>query len=330
MRRHIALAILLILSSFVSAESLRGPLHETLVVTPTEAVEAGGIEIETIVPVSLGGDPRFLDAIDIEVAAPPAVGDQAGALRFSILGPVNVGERSGIADVVGEELLFRPLMRGGKSFYQIVLREDASPDASPVVARAERVVPPSSFPIVISIVPQMKGLSPAVQNAEFAVAVRPVTRNIGAIDLRYTREDGTIYDADSSRAPDFELSIDGEQVAIRNEYLLEPGLHRIELRSERFQNREVTVGVDRGRTTAVDLPLELSLATVNYTAPRGSTVYVNGRVLDSVAGDFTVPPGEHTIVVVIGDYTVTRRIQVEEQRTYSVSVTLDIDVEEIK
>jgi hypothetical protein len=221
-------------------------------------------------------------------------------------------------------------MRGGKSFYQVVLREDASPDASPVVARVEGVVSPDSFPLVVSIVPQMKGLSAVLQEAEFVIAVRPVTRNIGAIDVRYAREDGTIYDADSSRAPDFELYIDGEQVAIRNEYLLEPGLHRIELRSERFQNREVTVGVDRGRATALDLPLELSLATVNYTAPRGSTVYVNGRVLDSATGDFTVPPGEHTIVVVIGDYTVTRRIEVQEKRTYSVSVTLDIDVEEIK
>lgn len=330
MRRHTALATFLLLTSLASAESLRGPLHETIVVTPTEAIEADGIELETIVPVGLGGDPRFLDAIDIELTAPAAVGDQAGALTFSILGPVNLGERSGIADAVGEELLFRPLMRGGKSFYQIVLRDDATPDASPAVTRVEGVVDPTSFPIVVSIVPQMKGLSTRIRDAEFSIAVRPVTRNIGSIEVRYVREDGTFYDADSSRAPDFELLIDGEPSPIRNEYLLEPGLHRVELRSQRFQNREVTVGVDRGRAKAIELPLELSLATVNYTAPRGSTVYVNGRVLDSVTGDFTVPPGEHTIVVVIGDYTVTRRIQVEEQRTYSVSVTLDIDVEEIK
>ena len=49
MRRYTALVTLLLLTSLVSAESLRGPLHETVVVTPTDAVEAEGIELETIV-----------------------------------------------------------------------------------------------------------------------------------------------------------------------------------------------------------------------------------------------------------------------------------------
>jgi len=330
MRRLTALLALFCLAHAVSGESFRGPLAATLAVTPTETVEAAGVGLESIVLIGIDGDPRFLDAIDIELTAPAAVADQPGALVLSMLGPVNVGERSGVTDVVGEELVFRPLIRAGKSFYQIVLRDGAAPDASPAVTRVERIVGPDSFPLALSVLPRMKGLAPGLQEAEFTVAARPVARDIGAIRPRYALEDGTVYDADSARAPEFELLLDGEPVGVQSEYLLEPGLHRLQLRSDRYRDQEITVGVDRGRSTVVEVPLELSLATVSYTAPRGSTVYVNGRVLDASTGDFTVPPGEHTIVVVVGDYTVTRRMRVEEERSYSVSVILDIAVEEIK
>jgi hypothetical protein len=330
MRRLTALIALICLASAAVGESLRGPFVGMLSVTPTETAETTGIGLESVVLIGIDGDARFLDAIDIEVAAPSSLSEQPGALVLTILGPVNVEERSGVADAVGEELVFRPLIRGGKSFYQVLLRTDASPDASPAVTRVSGVVPPASFPLAVSVVPRMKGLAQELQNAEFTIAARPVTRNIGAVQIRYVLEDGSVFDADSSRVPDFELSIDGEAVEPRNEYLLEPGLHTLQLRSERFRDQEITFGVDRGRSASVDLPLELALATVNYTAPRGSTVYVNGRVLDASTGDFTVPPGEHTIVAVVGDYTVTRRFRVEEQRSYSISVILDIAIEEIK
>ena len=330
MKRYAAVTILLLLASALLAETLRGPLGAELSVTPVDPAETTGIGLEDLVLIDLDGDARFLDAIDVELTSPPVVADYPGAVSLYLLGPIDRNERSGIVDVVGEELLMRPLRRAGKSFFQVVVRGDSSPDASPAVTRIDRVVDAASFPIALSVVPRMKGLSDALQAAEFSIAVRPVTRNVGAIDVRYLLEDGTTYDPDGSRAPDFSLSIDGERVGVRGEYLLEPGLHRIRLSSERFQDQEVTVGVDRGRTVAVDLPLDLALATVAYTTPRGSTVYVNGRPLDAAVGDFTVPPGEHTIVVVLGDYSVTRSFRVEEEGSYAISLTMDIVVEEIK
>ncbi|MFP4113309.1 MAG: hypothetical protein ACOC2Y_02585 [Spirochaetota bacterium] len=330
MRGLFATTILLSLASLLPAQTLRGPTGPTLVVTPTGPAEGSGIGLETIAFVEIEGDARFLEAIDIELTAPSAVAEQAGALSLYVMGPVDVRERGGVADVVGEELLRRPLVRGGKSFYQIVLQSDARPDASPAVTRVGTIVPPTSFPLAISVVPRMKGLSESIQESEFSLAARPVTRNVGAIEVRYEYEDGTVYDPTGARAPEFELYIDDELVTIATEYLLPPGLHRLHLRSDRFQDQEVTVGVDRGRAVPIRLPLDLALATVSYSAPRGSSVYVNGRALDGHSGDFTVPPGEHTIVVVLGDYSVTRRFSAEEQQTYTISVTMDILVEEIK
>ncbi len=330
MGRITVAAALFLLSSTAFAETLRGPLAAELIVTPIESVSARGVGLEDIVLITIDGDARFMDAIDIELTSPPAVADHPGALTLSVVGPLSMETRADVASVVGEELLRQPLVRGGKTFYQVVLREDAGADALPAVTRVERVVSPQTFPLALTIIPRMKGQSEAVQSAQFTVTARPVIRDIGAIEIRYVHEDGSVFDPDAPLAPDFALTIDDEPVEVDSEYLVTPGLHRIRLRSERFQDQDVTVGVDRGRSVTVDVPLRLALATVHYSVPRNASVYVNGQLREGSSGDFTVPPGEHTIVVVMGDYTVTRRFRVEERQTYSVSVTLDIVIEEVK
>jgi len=125
-------------------------------------------------------------------------------------------------------------------------------------------------------------------------------------------------------------AIDDQPVQVDSEYLLAPGIHRVALTSERYQDQALTVGVEQGHVTSLRIPLLLALATVNYTAPRGSRVYVDGTALDAESGDFTAVPGEHTIVVVVGDYTVTRRFSVAEGREYNLAVTMGVAIEEAK
>ena len=92
----------------------------------------------------------------------------------------------------------------------------------------------------------------------------------------------------------------------------------------------MTIGIEQARIVQLTVPILPSLARISYTAPRGSRVYVDGSALDEAVGDFTAPPGEHTIVVVVGDYTVTRRFFVVEGREYNLSITMDVVIEEAK
>ncbi len=329
MRYLTTLFAMLILASPVTSESLRGPLAGRLAVTPLVSATAE-LGLEGIVLITLEGDERFLDAIDIELTAPAAVGEHAGALMFAILGPVRVEEASGIVSVVGPEVLRRPLLRGGKTFYQVVLHEGVDPASPPASTRIEQVVPPSMFPIALTVVSRMKGLSPTMQQSVFTISARPVAREIGSIRVRYVHEDGSLYAPERARTLEFSLTLDDRAVDVNEEYLVEPGLHRLRLRSERYQDQDLTVGVDRGRAVSVEMPLRPALATVSYIAPQESSVYINGQLQEGTAGDFTVPPGEHTIVVVVGGQTVTRKFRVEERRRYSIAVTMDIAIEEIK
>lgn len=329
MRRLSGLLILaLALHGTLTAETLRGPRVELLVDAGSGA-QTVILGVESLLVISLGDDARFIAALELELVSPAPVGDLAGAVHLTMLAPINETDRSGIAEAVGDVLIGQPLVRSGRTFYQIRVSNQAPSAGSAAITQPNRIVAADQFPLALSVVPRMKGLSPALRDADFEVTVRPVLLNIGSLRVTYQLEDGTSI-SDTLRAPGFTLAINGADVTVADEYLLPPGLHRVVLSSRQYIDHHVTVGVEQGRETRLTIPLQAALARVAYTAPRDAQVYLNGAPLDGARGDFTVPPGEHTIVVLVGDYSITRRFRVDEGRRYSMSVLIDIAVEEIK
>ena len=330
MRRWLVLTVLFLVATSASADNLRGPLIDTLTVEPASEGASVVLPIEGIAIIELGGDQRFFDAIDLQLTVPGVVTRYPGAVIATLLGSAYFTSRAGVADVTGVELLFHPLHTSGTTLFLVPVREDAPIDASAAITVLEAVVTSDQFPLAFSLVQLMKGIDDDLLNAEFQLTARPVTRDIGGVSLTLRTESGEPYDMLSLRVPGFQLAIDVQEVSLQEEYLVEPGLRRFSLTSDLYLDQETIVGVERGTLVDLEIPLLPALATVSYTAPRGSRIYVDGQALDLSSGDFTVQPGEHTIVVTIGDYTVTKRFSVDEGRTYSISLMMDIDVEEIK
>ena len=316
------------------AQDLRGPVVGELSVQPAGSSAEIMLSIENIAVVRLEGDPRLVDAIELELVVPSIVADFAGAIMFYVFSDTArqdiVVSAQEISEISGYVVFADPILRAGKSFYYIPIREDADADGSAAIKVAPTPITPNRLPLAVSLVPVMKGLTQEVAVAEFGLVARSVTRDIGLVRVEYQYEDGSTYAPDSLLSPEFSLYIDDDPTPISGEYLIPPGLHSVRLESIKFEDRSITIGIDAGSTTDLILPLVLSLATVNFTAPRGASVFVDGEAVDQESGVFTLPPGEHTIIVVVEDYTVTRRFSVEERKTYTISLTMDIEVEEAK
>ncbi|MEE8440652.1 MAG: hypothetical protein V3S41_02940 [Spirochaetia bacterium] len=330
MRRFELMTMLVFLVFPIAAETVRGPVVDTLEVDPTAGPLSSEIGLDEIILAGTTGDLRFFDALEIEITIPAAVAEFPGAFTLLLLTTGSFSERAGVAEINGAVVLSQPLTRAGKLTVQIPLHPEAEVNASAAVTVLDHLLSPEDLPLAITVRSLMKGLPPELAAATFPVTVRPVARRIGSVQVSFIYEDGSEFQSESLLAPEFDLEIDGVPVQIEPEYLLEPGLHRLSLTSTRYQDQNLTFGIEQARNTRVDVPLLSVLATVSYTAPRGSRVYVDGQALEGETGDFTALPGEHTIVVVVGDYTVTRRFSVEEGRVYNLSVIMDVAIEEAK
>jgi hypothetical protein len=329
MRRVTFALALTLLTAPLFAQSIRGPVAANLAVTPTRESEAAELGLDEIVLLRADGDFRFYDALELEILTPETATAFPGALTVIVSTTGTYSERAGVAEINGAILVSEPIVRAGRTFFYVPLREGAETNASAVARIIPRVLA-GDFPLVVTLVSAMKGLPQEIAESRITITASPVTRDIGAAAVSFRYEDGSTFPADGLRSPPFSLEIDGRRTSVSGEYLLEPGIHRFSLISEEYLDQLVTVAVEPGATTLVEIPLLPALATIAFSAPRGARVYIDGQDMGVESGDFTAVPGEHTIVVVVGDYTVTRRFSVEEGRSYSLSVTMDLVVEETK
>ena len=66
-------------------------------------------------------------------------------------------------------------------------------------------------------------------------------------------------------------------------------------------------------------------------APESATIYLDGqRYIPSVHKAIEVVAGEHVVLIQLGDYAISRRFTVENGKGYTISLLLDIIVEETR
>ncbi len=166
--------------------------------------------------------------------------------------------------------------------------------------------------------------------AEFRIFVRPITGNKGGAHI-------VVTDAETGKpivwtAPDslVAVTLNGEPLSYQNDqYVLDPGLYRIEIDSTAYNSETRTFEVDKGRTTEVAVPLDRPSAFARIDAPRGAAVFVDGTQVTSFER-VRLSPGEHTVLYRLGDYTVSRRFTAVQKKDYEISLFLDIMINETK
>lgn len=329
-RSTMLLGILLTLGAVAAAETVRGPVVDIVVVEPgdlegTERV----LELDEILAVEIDADRRFLQGIELEVHVPAAVRNQPGSVAVSGLVSLTPRPERRVMSLRGARILHEPLLRTQRIYFQLPVYPDAELRNTADTQVLDQIVPPESFPLALTFTDIAKGGAIPRESTSFAVRVRPVVRDLGAVSLRLRTERGDEVFAGEEELADVILRIDGAVVdSASTEVVLPTGLHTIELDSETYLESSQTFGVERGRVTELSVPLVRPKAVVRLDAPRGAEVFVDGqKVGESVV---ELPEGEHTALVRIGDYSVSRRFTVTRKKSYIISVSLDIIVNEIE
>lgn len=328
----IALTFSLLLALPVSAETIRGPL---VGVIELQESGAGGADAdareqdfrpEDVVGLDLTDSLRFLEGIQVELSIPRAVREVPGGLGLYIYAAPTASLEAGGMSREGRQLFFLPLPARSRVLVQVPFAEDhdfrRTADVYVAAAAGE-----SALPLVLQVVPVMKGIPGRAATSQFSVTAQPLIRNIGAVRPFLIHPDGQIItDLDEY---DLTLTLDGEPVeSLDEEITVLPGLHRISLEAAEFENETLTFGVERGRVRELRLELQRPRSSIQVDAPETAELFVNGERIGEGAGNLTLPPGEHTVLFRIGDYTVSRKLTIEPKQDYEISLSLDILIDE--
>jgi hypothetical protein len=274
------------------------------------------------VVVNLGKDVRFLKGIELELTAPQSWLAYRGSLAMLVYSDLEHQPSRGISDMEGRRVAFDPLPNKVKSVYQLPIRPKHGLRTSPYAVVLPASVLPSSFPILFRLMAIIKGLNEELENMSFTLTVKPIFTDEGAIKINYRYPQ-------QLRGKQFTVLID--DVVLENlseERLLKEGEHHLVVLSEDYRNESRRFIVERSKT--IDLLIELQDPTplIIFESPGNTQIFLNNNPVAHNSGPIPVDPGTHEARFHIGDYVLTKTINVQRGKTYKIAVSVGIDIAE--
>ncbi|MEX2443350.1 MAG: hypothetical protein WD492_07085 [Alkalispirochaeta sp.] len=298
----------------IEGQSFRGEVSVRETLTAQDAVErsisSGDILLLHLDPSAV----RFVAGLDI-VIEPESDSIAPGSFSAAIFGAVDPPEATGVQNLAGQRLQTLPLTDPLRHRIFVPFGSDGSG----IQNNATQPIDPHIGDIAIQLVPIMKGMDSRALSVAYSVSVTPRLRPIGAARIVLEGDDDLLRQTRDA----LELSLDGETIEADTVVERAPGIYRLTAQAGDFLDVTSNVGIEQGRLREITLEPREPLAMIRVSVPTVAEVYWNGtRLVDY--DSFSAPPGEHSIMIRLGDFTVSRRIELDAHENYEVAIDLDI------
>ena len=177
-------------------------------------------------------------------------------------------------------------------------------------------------PFMLRLNPVMKGLPEDFEQASFTVIARPLLIAEGGLKLH-------LQFPDKEQKP--------VTVQLNNEYitqldtlqLLLPGTYSVNISSDAYRTEMRSCIIERGKITQLEVQLKSITPLLHIQAPENVAVFLDNQEIAPSKEPLPVAVGVHTVVFKMGSYELTRQITVEEGKTYELTMTMDVLLQEI-
>ncbi|MCA1949178.1 MAG: hypothetical protein LDL24_01285 [Treponema sp.] len=321
--RLYALACLLSILAPLEAETFRTTLKGSIEVSPHKP-EGKSLTLTYIdsVVVSLTQDAAFLRGIELELKVPQIYLKYRSSVGLSIYKGNKEILKPGVIDFDLERLAFEIIPAKLQAVYQIPLRQGHGLKTSPYVTVPTGIIPPQSFPLVLRLMPLIKGLSEEVETMEFVLTVRPIVADEGALRLN-------IKTPEAMKDRPFTVLIDGAVIPdYSKERILKTGEHHLSIVSEDFRTESRTFFIERAKTADLTIDLRDTTPLLVFEAPENTKIFFDDTLVTNPRQSQLVEPGLHTVRFQVGDYSVIKQLLIEKGKTYRIALIIDVDIKD--
>jgi hypothetical protein len=271
---------------------------------------------------NLHDDVRFLQGVEIELTVPQQYLRYRGSLATVLYSDIVQGAALGVSDVNAKQLNLEPIPNKIQTIFQIPISNNHELKASPYVSLLSEIVLPSSFPMLIRIMPVMKGLSDEIETLRFQITAKPIFNDLGAVKI-------IAQYPPMLREKPFTLSIDDEVIDnLDEELLLTEGEHNLAIISDDYRNESKRFIVERSKVLDLVIDLQDSTPLVIFEVPENTQVFFNNQEVIDIKTPYQTVPGEHQVRFQVEDYSIMKPLLIQKGKTYHVDLTIDVIVSE--
>lgn len=269
-------------------------------------------------------DMTFIKAIEIEVKSPESVIFFQGAMAYALYTGISRLPDGSAIDFSGDRLSMEILPSKLTFALQVALREGHGLKSDPYTEVLAEVPSAESLPLFFRLFPIMKGLPDDFEEAVFSVRVKPVLIDEGALLL------SIVYPAPQEPAS---LSVRIDEKAVSDPEMMQllfPGEHHLAVSAERCRTEVRSFTIERAKISRLTVEMKDAAPTVSFASPDNVLVALDGMPVADPRSVMKIEPGSHTVTFSVGDYSLQRQFDAEEGRDYTVSITVDAEIIELK
>ena len=180
-------------------------------------------------------------------------------------------------------------------------------------------------PFMFTILPVMKGVPDYLFSEKFKIKIKTDWPDKGKLSLKvFTYQSSN---TDKKEVNDFSLLIDGKNYNSADKIVLNTGIHSVSVLKKGFIEHKENINVETNEIKSLEVLLKPNNPHITVFSPDESILYIDGKVRNSKKIS-SLLPGEHTIVFKLGEYSLSRTIELEEGKNYVINMLLDIEVKE--
>ena len=320
MKKALHVSILLVLALYsVAGDNIRGSVVS--LIDPSEPTDGITFRSGDLIAIAADGQDPLLTGVKIEISIPTAVKTMRGAYAAYLYKNVEPSPRSDVERYRGSAADFILLPSSSRMTVHIPFATDYIAAESYDVFVTEKPVGRNEFPLIVTLLPVMKGIPAGVANSDFKVTVTYTYSNLGILELEL------MYPGDE-QLPYSILLDGGEEMSSQTKFVLDEGIHTLLITSPHYQDVSRTFAIEGGDYKGIRVTLEERTARYLIEAPEGTEIYLDGEPVeerDAKARD--IEPGEHTVVMKTGDYSISRAFSAKPGMTYTLSLEMDIRID---
>lgn len=322
-KKSIFLLIFIFFSLFsICSEPFRVNEMKIVTISDSDATEKATLGINDSLAIQLPQNKQFLQGIELDIKIPKDVAAYRDSIVYYIYTNVQPTPNEDIIDYIGKKL-FLDTLPGRLSYsIQISLDNNNPLKTSPYSTLLPITIEKDTNTLILRLQLAMKGVPESFFTAMFDITVKPILKNEGlfTLNLNYPK-------VEEQNSPVL-VYIDEKPVSSFENIVLPTGTHHISIISENYRNEMRTFSILQAKETILDVDLKPTTPEIIISAPETSEIYLDNELIEKTSNPISVEPGEHTIKFVIGDYEVSKSVQVINGKTYTVNLSVNIDISE--
>ncbi len=328
MNKNIAafIPVFLILASVpVFCDNIRGDVVKNIILSDSNIKDKNEfvMSIEDVFAVSIDKDSDFIRGFELSVKVPAVLRNYGNSFAFILYRQITPEIKSGIGTYYGKKYYSFILPETARFFIRIPYGQQLENETDPYTTVVSEIIEQDDLPVMVTVLPMMKGFPSSLYESSFSVSVTPVLRETGNLSVTAKIPDGM----DSS---ELTIRVDGREVSdYSHELVLASGPHSLTAEIPGGKNISRNFTVSTGRTTSVNLEIEALESYADIEVPENTSVFLDGTKIETGSeGRFLIEPGEHTVVFMISDYKISKKFTVLPGKNCKISLFLDIFVED--